>query len=409
MRRVPSAWASFVACVLAAAATSSGAQTPRPFLDVQPIGVLAPGTDASTIGLGSGFMWQAPRTVAWLCGSAALGGGSLAVRTVDGELRSVLRQLGPFDLGVDSRAQFDALRDGARYGTLASSLRLGTRSPVYGVRLGAGTLASSVPGASLVSPWGVVGGWIRVLGVSASGELAFGSRPGVSTIDTVVPRITTDTGYWISTDSGMVKIPGGTHTEWVPVKLHQGMRANFNEARFALGARFADVFIDGTGGLLFAEGGATRAHGMLTVTRWVAPQVALMAGAGVRVIDAVTGVTDRSLVFGLRLAPQRVASGIVDAPNAAPTQLAVSRVGDRVTLTLRAPGARQVEIAGDFTEWSPVALSRAHGDTWSVSVPLAPGVYRLNVRVDDGEWTPPPGVSRTVDAYEGTVGVLIVN
>ncbi len=115
------------------------------------------------------------------------------------------------------------------------------------------------------------------------------------------------------------------------------------------------------------------------------------------------------MVFGLRLAPRRVVSAFVDAPNAAASQLAVSRHGERVMISVRAPGARSVEIAGDFTNWSAVTLSRERADIWTVSLPLVPGVYRLNLRVDEGQWQPPPGVSRAVDAYEGTVGVLVVS
>jgi 1,4-alpha-glucan branching enzyme len=84
-------------------------------------------------------------------------------------------------------------------------------------------------------------------------------------------------------------------------------------------------------------------------------------------------------------------------------------MGEQVTIELRAPGATSVEVAGDFTKWSPVTLSRSRGDRWTMSLRLVPGVYRIHVRVDDGEWAPPPGVSRMVDPYEGMVGVLVVS
>jgi len=409
MTRVTKAWSFAVATLVVATAPSSGAQVTRPYFDVQPMGVAAPTTASASLGLGSGLFWQTSRSAAWLRGSAELFGSSLAARTFDGELRSALRQLGPLDLGVDSRAQLDVPREGGRYGLVASNLRLGTRSPNYGLRVGAGALAARVPGYAILAPSAQIGGWFRWLGVSASGDFAMSSRPGIGTIDTVVARIMPDTGILVHTDSGDQRVFNGPQTQWIPVKLRQSQRLVFNEARFALGARFYGVLVDGTGGLLFSENRGTRAHAMLTATRWITPRVAVTAGAGQRVIDPIGGLTQRSLVFGLRLAPQRVSSGVVDAPNAAASQLTVSRLGDHVRLSLRIPGARHVEIAGDFTEWSPVTLSQERGDTWAVSVPLAPGVYRLNVRVDDGAWMPPPGVSRTVDAYEGTVGVLVVS
>ena len=413
MRPGSSSSALALASLITFWASSSGAQVARPYFDVQPMGISTPslgaGGGASSLGLGSGFFWQTSRSAAWLRGSAELFGSSFAPRTFDAELRSTLRQLGALDLGVDTRAQMDVPREGGRYGSVASNLRIGTRSPTLGVRVGAGALAARVPGYATVAPSAQIGGWFRLLGISASGEFAMGTRPGVGSVDTVMPRTVLDTGYTITTDTGVISVPAGSHVEWVPVRLQQGLRRNFNEARFALGARFYNVFVDGAGGLVFSEQGGTRGYAMLTATRWIAPRVALIAGAGKRLVDPVSGLTQRSLTFGVRVAAQRVASGLVDAPNAQPTQLAVSRLGDHVRLSLRVPGARHVEIAGDFTEWSPVALRQEHGDVWAVSVPLAPGVYRINVRVDGGEWMPPPGASRTVDAYEGTVGVLVVS
>jgi AMP-activated protein kinase-like protein len=398
-----------LAFLLVCVASSSDAQSARPFIDVQPMGVTAPRVETSTLSLGSGLDWRSPNSAAWFRGSADVLGSAFALRTFDGELRATLRRFGAFDFGVDSRAQFDAQRDGERYGSVTSGLRVSTGSPNYGVRLGAGATASQVPGAGLVAASAKVGGWIRVLGVSGSGELTMSLRPGLTTLDTVVPRTVGDTGTWIMTDSGLVHVPGQSHTEWIPVKLRLGNRARVNEARFALGAYVTGIFLDGTGGFFFAEGRNPSPHGLITATRWISPRVALMAGAGIRTIDPVAGLQERAMVFGLRLAPRRVVSGFVDAPNAAASQLAIARQGARVMISVRAAGARSVEIAGDFTNWNAVTLSRERSDVWTVALPLAPGVYRLNLRVDEGQWQPPPGASRVIDAYEGTVGVVVVN
>ena len=53
--------------------------------------------------------------------------------------------------------------------------------------------------------------------------------------------------------------------------------------------------------------------------------------------------------------------------------------------------------------------SRALGaGTWEARLPLAPGVYRVNLRVDGGPWIVPPGLPSVVDEFGGAVGILTI-
>ena len=38
---------------------------------------------------------------------------------------------------------------------------------------------------------------------------------------------------------------------------------------------------------------------------------------------------------------------------------------------------------------------------------MAPGVHQVEVRVEDGAWTPPAGLAATWDAFGGAVGVFV--
>src|SRR6185503_20791010 len=80
----------------------------------------------------------------------------------------------------------------------------------------------------------------------------------------------------------------------------------------------------------------------------------------------------------------------------------------RYLITVRSPGARQVELSGDFTGWKPVSLRRIRGDDWSVALPLEAGTHRVNIRVDGGVWVAPPGMTTTSDDFAGEVGLLVV-
>jgi 1,4-alpha-glucan branching enzyme len=70
--------------------------------------------------------------------------------------------------------------------------------------------------------------------------------------------------------------------------------------------------------------------------------------------------------------------------------------------------ASSVEISGDFNRWHPIALRQTREGVWETSLPLTPGTYRVNVRVDGGRWLPPAGLPQADDDFSGAVGVLIV-
>jgi len=93
-------------------------------------------------------------------------------------------------------------------------------------------------------------------------------------------------------------------------------------------------------------------------------------------------------------------------------------VGPTLTLVAGAPGewqvrvtgvaASRVEIMGDFTDWTPVALERTGPDAWSFPRAVAAGAHRLVLRVDGGVWQPPPGLPTGADEFAGEVGVLLI-
>src|SRR5207249_3683102 len=59
--------------------------------------------------------------------------------------------------------------------------------------------------------------------------------------------------------------------------------------------------------------------------------------------------------------------------------------------------AATVELAGDFTDWQPVALQPTSEGAWESVQHIPGGVHRVNVRIDGGRWTAPAGTTRTTD------------
>ncbi|HKP15675.1 MAG TPA: glycogen-binding domain-containing protein [Gemmatimonadaceae bacterium] len=72
-----------------------------------------------------------------------------------------------------------------------------------------------------------------------------------------------------------------------------------------------------------------------------------------------------------------------------------------------APGARTVEVMADFTEWTPVSLTKGR-DAFEGTFSMTPGTHRLVVRIDGGAWRPAANTPAVDDDLGGRVGLLVV-
>jgi hypothetical protein len=141
-----------------------------------------------------------------------------------------------------------------------------------------------------------------------------------------------------------------------------------------------------------------------------------VASAGSYAIDFTQGYPGgRYASLALRLAPQRdvarrlrAADGAAAPSARAAARITVATIPDRRrALRVSAPGARTVEVMGDFTGWQPVALQPSGGGWWRLVTPLTPGTYQMNVRLDGGAWEVPAGSLESVDEFGVRVGVVL--
>jgi hypothetical protein len=70
-------------------------------------------------------------------------------------------------------------------------------------------------------------------------------------------------------------------------------------------------------------------------------------------------------------------------------------------LSIRAPEARRVDVAGDFNDWRATPASRAPDGVWYVDLRLAPGQYRYAFRINGSVWRVPDGATAVEDGFGG--------
>lgn len=73
-----------------------------------------------------------------------------------------------------------------------------------------------------------------------------------------------------------------------------------------------------------------------------------------------------------------------------------------VRFQLEAPQARTVTLAGDFSNWTPAhAMQRSNDGTWTIVVPLEPGVHEYAFVVDGARWIADPAAPAKPDGFGG--------
>ena len=73
-----------------------------------------------------------------------------------------------------------------------------------------------------------------------------------------------------------------------------------------------------------------------------------------------------------------------------------------------APGARVVELMADFVDWLPVPLIRQPNGEWRGYYHIAPGLHRVNIRLDGVDIAAPLNWSVEKDEFQGSVALVLV-
>lgn len=177
------------------------------------------------------------------------------------------------------------------------------------------------------------------------------------------------------------------------------------------------------GARVLSDGAGSGVYGEITSSYAVTPWLAVVVGTGRYPTDPIRGsiagryatASLRVRMFGDDTPPDRIARAAIDPVAAANgnARLTLRLTPVRGTigvyeLVIRAPAAGRVEVMASFTDWQPLSLARNEAGDWTMRWPLAPGVHRINVRVDGGPWEAPAGTTPMPDDYGGRVGVFVI-
>ena len=183
----------------------------------------------------------------------------------------------------------------------------------------------------------------------------------------------------------------------------------------ALGAR--------SGHGLIGSAGST-AWGTVAGVLWLTPRAGIVASAGTYPPDLAQGFPNGryvSLAVRLDSHPQsrRELPGsavhpgdesssrdsMTVAKHEGVEQFVAASADDQRTIRVRAPRGSHVELAGDLTNWAPVALTPAGDGWWTITLAVPAGIHQVSLRLDGGQWVAPPGLVAVRDEFGGSAGM----
>lgn len=140
----------------------------------------------------------------------------------------------------------------------------------------------------------------------------------------------------------------------------------------------------------------------------LSPSLRLDGSAGTYPSNRLTGTPGGRFVnVGLSLSTGR--SRLAEQEPRLPMPEGIRAPDAGVTrLSLRAPDATRVEVAGDFNGWNPQPAHRAANGVWYVDLRLDPGRYRYAFKVNGAEWRVPDGAVAVEDEFGGKSAWLTV-
>ena len=310
------------------------------------------------------------------------------------------RSYGPFQFALSATARQDsALGSELRVATLTSTMSAGTDRS--GVWVGGALQDRSTP-AIVLGAWRTMGSANISVSTNRRSAVLRALQLRTRTIP-IWDSVWTDSIGWIRYQSSRDftdTITTSRTREWSDLEA----RVDWSLGRFAMTAILA--------GRGRTDSAASRVWGRMSATLALNSRVALVAAGGSLppVFGQHTAANARYATLGIRLSRSMRRHDPLPVPvRSTATAFRIEQLAaSEYRVVVRAPGARTVELSGDFNGWSPISLRETSASMWEAMVPLSPGTYHVSLRVNADRWIAPPGVPSVEDEFNGRVGVVIV-
>jgi len=242
-------------------------------------------------------------------------------------------------------------------------------------------------------------------------------------------RAESDVALSHSSGAGAWGDVGPVNTALSVTRSRVGSEVRYTDAEGAVRWSRRRIELDGSAGIRGSSRSAgSGVFGEGSVLFWMSPRSAIVFSGGRYATDHARGLlAGRYAAVTIRMTqrappsrafPERGSALLALTPSFPPDPtgiagsatlvVGVDRDGSARRLRVRAPGITSVRIMGDFTDWKPVALAALPDGAFDGAFPLAPGTYRFNIQLDDGEWAVPTGVTAVIDDFGGVVGILVI-
>lgn len=152
----------------------------------------------------------------------------------------------------------------------------------------------------------------------------------------------------------------------------------------------------------------TDAWASADATVWMTTRSALVVSIGRTLDDVVRGVPrTRFASVALRIAAQSHVEAARRTRGAGPQVTAERSADGRQRVDVVVGSADRVELMADFTDWNPVVLEHV-GGVWRLERTVKPGLHRMALRIDGGEWIAPGNLPHATDDLGGVVGLITI-
>ncbi len=146
----------------------------------------------------------------------------------------------------------------------------------------------------------------------------------------------------------------------------------------------------------------------VSATWAISPRFALSVGTGRLLADPVRGVPDVSITSAtLRVSFAPHPGAPTEARASSYATVEPKSAGALLTVRVPADNDATVEVAGSFSDWKPVPLTRTSAG-WEAQIALMSGRHRVAVRINGGPWKAPAGTAHVRDEFGGEAGLIVV-